>query len=166
MTARQSGDSFRPDIEGLRALAVLLVVGGHCGISVRRFACHTVVNPMRTAASLEGWRLVTLLRPALPPFDIPACVGRRVVHAESCDFDASVALNEAAFSAERAAADGLANVQFLDMNDLICPGSICPATQHDLIVYRDENHLTGTFAGTLAPPLRMRLFQLLKSNSP
>src|SRR3984957_18999238 len=33
MTARQSGNPFRPDIEGLRSVAVLLVVGCHCGIS-------------------------------------------------------------------------------------------------------------------------------------
>jgi peptidoglycan/LPS O-acetylase OafA/YrhL len=33
MTPRHSGDSFRPDLEGLRGVAVLLVVGCHCGIS-------------------------------------------------------------------------------------------------------------------------------------
>src|ERR1700733_13901895 len=29
----KSGDGFRPDVEGLRGVAVLLVVGCHCGIS-------------------------------------------------------------------------------------------------------------------------------------
>src|ERR1700733_9494061 len=33
MTGRQPGNAFRPDIEGLRAVAILLVVGCHCGIS-------------------------------------------------------------------------------------------------------------------------------------
>jgi hypothetical protein len=32
-----------------------------------------------------------------------------------------------------------------------------------VIVYRDENHLTGTFAEMLAPVVRTRLFQLLRS---
>lgn len=116
--------------------------------------------------SRAGVPVVVLRDTPLPPFNIPACVARHVVSGLSCDFDASAALNDAAFSAERGAADGLANVYFLDMNDLICPGRLCPAIQHELPVYRDENHLTGSYAGTLAPTLRTRLFQLLKSNSP
>jgi peptidoglycan/LPS O-acetylase OafA/YrhL len=116
--------------------------------------------------SRAGVPIVVLRDTPLPPFNIPACVARRVVSGQSCDFDASAALNEAAFSSERAAADGLANVYFLDMNDLICPGRLCPATQHGLPVYRDENHLTGTFAGTLAPTLRTRLFELIGGKSP
>jgi hypothetical protein len=47
------------------------------------------------------------------------------------------------------------------MNDLVCPGRSCPATQHELLVYRDENHLTGAFAESLAPMVRTRVFQLL-----
>lgn len=116
--------------------------------------------------SRAGVPIVVLRDTPLPPFNIPACVARRVVSGQSCDFDASAALNEAAFSSERAAADSLAHVYFLDMNDLICPGRLCPATQHGLPVYRDENHLTGTFAGTLAPTLRTRLFELIGGKSP
>jgi SGNH domain (fused to AT3 domains) len=113
-----------------------------------------------------GVPVVVLRDTPLPPFNIPACVGRHVLSGLSGDFDASAALNDAAFRAERAAADGLANVYFLDMNDLICPGSVCLAIQHELPVYRDDNHLTGSYAGTLAPMLRTRLFELLKTNSP
>jgi peptidoglycan/LPS O-acetylase OafA/YrhL len=116
--------------------------------------------------SPAGVPIVVLRDTPLPPFNIPACIARAVgrPHAgESCDFDASVALNEAAFSAERASADGLTNIYFLDMNDLICPGSSCPATQREVIVYRDENHLTGAFAEMLAPMVRTRLFQLLRN---
>jgi len=112
-----------------------------------------------------GVPIVLLRDTPLPPFNIPGCVARRVVRGKSCDFDAFKALNGAAFAAERAAADGLRNIYFLDMDDLICPGSFCPATQAGLPVYRDENHLTGTFAETLAPSLRARLFKLLGNTS-
>jgi peptidoglycan/LPS O-acetylase OafA/YrhL len=117
--------------------------------------------------SRAGVPIVILRDTPLPPYNIPACVAQREVgklHTpESCDFDASVALNNEAFFAEQSAADGLANVYFLDLSDLICPARFCPATQHGLIVYRDENHLTATYAESLAPVIRMRLFQLLRN---
>jgi peptidoglycan/LPS O-acetylase OafA/YrhL len=161
-------------IVAIRPSAV--VMASYTGATFRGFRTEAPISTeelrLGTRRTLEelsraGVPIVVLRDTPLPPFDIPACVARReLLHlhaAESCDFDASVALNEAAFSAERAAADGLANIYFLDLSDLICPGSSCPATQHGLLVYRDDNHLTGTFAETLAPTVRTRLFQLLRN---
>ncbi len=117
--------------------------------------------------SHAGIPVVVIRDTPIPPFNIPACIVRRefprLPARESCDFDASIALNAAAFSAERAAAEGLANVHFLDLSDLICPGTSCPAILHGLVVYRDENHLAGKFAQSLAPMMRARLVQLLQS---
>jgi len=113
-----------------------------------------------------GVPIVVLRDTPQPPFDVPGCLLREVGRsqaAESCEFDASMALNQATSSAEQAAADGLTNIYFIDMNDLICPGSSCLAIQHELVVYRDDNHLTGKFAESLAPSLRTRLFQLLRN---
>jgi peptidoglycan/LPS O-acetylase OafA/YrhL len=159
-------------IVAIRPSAV--VMASYNGATLRGFGTEAPIfteeirlGTRRTLDKLSraGVPIVVLRDTPLPPFDIPACVARRELpqrHAgESCDFDASAALNEAAFSAERAAADGLANVYFLDLSDLICPGSSCPATQHGQLIYRDNNHLTGTFAETLAPTVRTRLFQLL-----
>jgi hypothetical protein len=60
----------------------------------------------------------------------------------------------------------MGNIFFLDLGDLICPGQLCTATQGGLPVYRDEDHLTGQFAQTLAPALRTRLFQILRNARP
>jgi hypothetical protein len=110
---------------------------------------------------------VVLLRDSpLPPFDVPVCIARNTPKpdaAGNCRFDPAVALDAAAYSAEQAASAGLPNVYFLDMTDQICPGNSCPAMRHGLIVYRDDNHLTGTFAGSLAPVLRTRFFGLLRN---
>jgi hypothetical protein len=111
-----------------------------------------------------GIPVVVLRDTPLPPFDIPNClarhVGGRLAAQKQCDFDATVALNATAFAAEHSAADGLPNIYFLDMNDLICPGIRCEATREPWIVYRDKDHLTGSFAQSLAPMLQARLFQL------
>lgn len=153
-----------------------IVMASYNGATIR--ADPATETPMSTEEIRLGTRrtlenlkpadvpIVVLRDTPLPPFNIPVCVARALGRPQavaSCDFDASVAMNEAAFAAERSAADGLTNVFFLDMNDLICPGTSCPARQHEVIVYRDENHLTGTFAEMLAPVVRTRLFQLLRS---
>jgi len=110
---------------------------------------------------------VVLLRDSpIPPFDVPQCIARNTPKpdaAASCGFDPAGALDAAAFAAEQAAAAGLPNVYFLDMTDQICPRNSCPAMHHGLIVYRDDNHLTGSFAESLAPVLRARLFDLLRN---
>ena len=111
-----------------------------------------------------GVPIIVLRDTPLPPFNIPACVARLIDRHQpggSCDFDATAALNEAAFSAERAAADGLSQIYFLDMDDLICPAKYCPASQDGVPIYRDLNHMTATYTETLAPAMRKRLFALL-----
>jgi peptidoglycan/LPS O-acetylase OafA/YrhL len=115
--------------------------------------------------SRAGAPIVVLRDTPLPPFNIPYCVARRLGRPHSggsCNFDAAVALNETAFSAEQAAAGGLTDIHFLDMDDLICPGKYCPATRNGVPIYRDSSHMTATFTETLAPVLRVRLFPLLR----
>jgi peptidoglycan/LPS O-acetylase OafA/YrhL len=115
-----------------------------------------------------GIPIIVLRDTPLPPFDIPACVIRlidRPQPGKSCDFEALFALNGATYLAEQRAADGLTQTYFLDMDDLICPGKYCPATQHGVPIYRDLNHMTATFTETLAPALRTRLSALLRGAS-
>jgi peptidoglycan/LPS O-acetylase OafA/YrhL len=115
--------------------------------------------------SAAGLRVVVLRDSPLPPFEVPACLGRAIGRGRStadlCEFDAPRALNAAAFEAERAAGEGLSNVYYLDMDDLICPGASCPAVRDGRIVYRDENHLVGSYAESLAGELATRLSRLL-----
>jgi peptidoglycan/LPS O-acetylase OafA/YrhL len=112
-----------------------------------------------------GLRVVVLRDSPLPPFDVPACMGRAIGRAhptgDPCAFDASEALNAPAFAAERAAAEGLTEVSYLDLDDLICPGAVCPAVQLGRIVYRDDDHLAGSYAESLAGELATRLARVL-----
>jgi peptidoglycan/LPS O-acetylase OafA/YrhL len=49
------------------------------------------------------------------------------------------------------------NVTFLDHSDYICEDDVCPAEIGGVIVYMDDNHLTASFASTLAPILEQEL---------
>lgn len=42
---------------------------------------------------------------------------------------------------------------FVDLSGTLCPGDWCPAIMGDMYVYMDNNHLTSTFSGTLAPAM-------------
>lgn len=57
----------------------------------------------------------------------------------------------------QAAAEPFPNVRMLDLNPLICPTGRCMAEMDGRIVYRDNQHLTATFAASLAPALRSLL---------
>lgn len=43
-----------------------------------------------------------------------------------------------------------ANVRFLDIADTVCDGAFCPAEIGNVLVYMDDNHLSATYAATMA----------------
>lgn len=49
------------------------------------------------------------------------------------------------------------NVAFLDTADLLCDAVRCPAEVGNVLVYMDDNHVSGTFAATLAPVIDQKL---------
>lgn len=54
------------------------------------------------------------------------------------------------------------NVIFADLTDYFCNETICPPVIGNIIVYRDNNHITAEYAKTLAVPLRDHLAEALK----
>jgi len=117
-----------------------------------------------TAAQL---RIVALRDTPLPGFDIPTCLARSVSHswypAGSCAMDKSASLDPELFEAEKTAARDLPDVHFLDMTDVLCGDNLCQTVQNGAIMYRDNNHLTGSFAASLAPTLEARLLPILSA---
>jgi peptidoglycan/LPS O-acetylase OafA/YrhL len=43
------------------------------------------------------------------------------------------------------------NVRFLDLADHVCDGAFCPAVIGNVLVYLDDNHLTASYARSMAP---------------
>ncbi|HYW76980.1 MAG TPA: acyltransferase family protein, partial [Gammaproteobacteria bacterium] len=56
------------------------------------------------------------------------------------------------------AASGFPNVKTIDMTRFICPHKLCHAELDGKIVFRDDEHLTASFAKTLTPDLDRKLF--------
>ena len=97
------------------------------------------------------------------PMDGPDCLaeyaGRPAWLPENkgCSFPLEDAQADAIYASIVQAAKPLANVGVIDMSDQICSGGICNAQKNGMVVFRDSQHMTATFAASLAPALRERL---------
>jgi hypothetical protein len=115
----------------------------------------------QTLQALAGLRVVVMRDTPYFPYNVPTCLARIARHAwylhGSCEVDRSTALNPAVFEAEQAGARGLPHVYFLDLTDLVCQRDNCSPMRGDTIIYRDDAHLTGYFAGQQMPALNLAL---------
>ncbi len=93
------------------------------------------------------------------PFDGPSCVAPRSVlyqalsGASRCTAPAYTPRDDAVFQWLRTAAASFPNVHAIDMTDSVCPGGVCHAELDGKIVFRDDQHMTASFARSLAPAL-------------
>ena len=98
---------------------------------------------------------VAVIRDLPPsPRNIPDCVSESLNNLEACTFRPDRAHLE---SPDNRAAVGVDGVKLIDLTPLVCPRGLCRAVIGDALVFRDYDHLTPTFAATLAPMLDQQL---------
>jgi peptidoglycan/LPS O-acetylase OafA/YrhL len=85
---------------------------------------------------------------------VVACVLREGDASPRCRAPAATKLAPVNPAAPLAAIDGLT---LIDLTDRICPAGECVPSVGNVWVYLDDNHLTKTYAATLAPVLAQRL---------
>jgi peptidoglycan/LPS O-acetylase OafA/YrhL len=103
----------------------------------------------------QWWRLADLGIPVLAvrdnprfAFDVPDCVRRQGREGDPCGVD-----RDSVYAADPPYAhlDVPPNVSFLDLADHVCDDTRCPAEIGNVLVYLDDNHLTASYATTMAP---------------
>ena len=105
------------------------------------------------------------------PFDGPACVAPRswlytaIKGNNLCTSPAHTMRSDNVFGWLQTAASGFHNVHLIDLTDAICPGNTCHAEIGNEIVFRDDQHMTATFAASLAPKLARALGMRMSSKS-
>lgn len=107
---------------------------------------------------------IVILRstPALP-FDGPGCLAPRstlyryLVGSNACAARVRDKHGEDVFHWLDAAARRFPNARVVDMTDAICPSGVCRAELNEMVVFRDSQHLTATFAESLSRTLEERL---------
>ena len=101
-----------------------------------------------------------------PGFSVPACISRHLWRqqdhdAETCAFQREPAFGAEVFSAQVEAAQAFGNVQVIDLTAEICPAQRCPVMRDGQVIYRDSNHLSGSFVRFLQPPFDAQLMRAL-----
>jgi peptidoglycan/LPS O-acetylase OafA/YrhL len=97
-----------------------------------------------------GVRVIALRDTPRPKIDIPDCISGHREDLMQCTFD-RVSANGNGQSMVQAAE--MAEVPLIDLNDAICPTDLCAPIIGHVIVYADDNHITATYASSLAPRL-------------
>ncbi|MGW8482805.1 acyltransferase family protein [Microbacterium sp. NPDC055903] len=88
---------------------------------------------------------------------VPECLVMHPADPASCGRDREDALAEVS---PFTIAEGIpANTVEIDLSDALCDDDRCEAVIGNIVAYRDQHHLTATFAQTLAPVLREQLEQ-------
>ena len=95
-----------------------------------------------------------------PGKDMASCVAQNTDNPSSCDVTRA-ALDKPMYDVGMTR--GINGAHGVDLTDVICDVSTCPATHGKYLVYRDTNHLTATFAKALEPYLAKSLVPLVTS---
>ncbi|TCK26415.1 acyltransferase family protein [Pseudonocardia endophytica] len=90
-----------------------------------------------------------------PGFNVPDCVSREGRHSGACDLPRDGYYHS--LPPWSTVPDVPPNVSFLDVADLVCDPQHCPSEVGNVLVYLDDNHLTATYAATLAPAMGRHL---------
>ncbi|HET6907869.1 MAG TPA: acyltransferase family protein [Mycobacteriales bacterium] len=97
-----------------------------------------------------------------PTVDVAACLDQHRKNASTCSPKRNDAMWAADMLADRELAAHTAHTEMIDFDPQICPGNPCPVVTDDgLIMYRDQSHLTATYAMRFSSQLGRRLAALM-----
>lgn len=106
----------------------------------------------RLVAQLRATGAAVLVLGSIPDphTDVPVCLSEHLDDSTACAPARPDALNDLGIAAEQAATIS-GGGQYADLTSLFCTPSDCPLVIGDNLVFRDDNHLTVSYAETLAP---------------
>lgn len=113
------------------------------------------------AVERAGTPVATIAETPLLPFEAPACLLENPDDPTACEEPRAEALKDAGVVAEAAQRSDAA---FVDLTEHFCGPDSCPPIQGEMLVYRDDHHLTATYARSLAPSLESALTEALTSD--
>jgi hypothetical protein len=102
-----------------------------------------------------GARVAVMIDIPHAPFNVSDCVSENLGSLSECTFDEADSLNPPRFDvpAARATPDATA----IDIRPVMCPDGLCRGVIGNVLVYRETNHITGTFSATLSRYIEQRL---------
>ncbi|WP_125100578.1 acyltransferase family protein [Leucobacter chromiireducens] len=104
----------------------------------------------------SGTRVAVLIDTPYMNSRVPDCLAQNQDNPSACSTPRDVALPKTRTQLTEAAAT-VPGVSLIDLTDLICPGEACAPIVGDVLVYRDQHHLSASYSRSLAPFLEERL---------
>jgi peptidoglycan/LPS O-acetylase OafA/YrhL len=85
------------------------------------------------------------------PFRVPACLIAKGQGTKACDVPLVETSEVAPYNdVIRGLPRRARGVHVIDTTPIICPGKVCPAIMNNIVVHRDDDHLSATFARSVA----------------
>jgi hypothetical protein len=112
----------------------------------------------RLLAKVPGAKAIIADTP-ISRYNVPTCLSSHRSDERPCETDRTFALGASPGVVEQTAANVL-GATLIDMTGIICPksdGSTCPVVIDGMIVYRDNQHMTATFAASMRETLEASL---------
>lgn len=82
---------------------------------------------------------------------------RQLLGPSLCQSNAINPKSDEIFEALKLASQSFPNVTMLDLNQSVCPDNQCAAERDDLVVFRDNQHLSASFVESLVPEFKQQL---------
>ena len=108
-----------------------------------------------------GIKVIAVRDTPYPGFPVAECVELRGAGARACSRPRQRML--AARNPAESIADLPSDVTLLDFTRYFCPDDNCPPVVGNVLVYRDDNHITRTYMRTLSPVVERELLSILPS---
>jgi hypothetical protein len=106
--------------------------------------------------SSAGLPILALKDSPQPDQKMPACL----ISGKDCLLPTESALG---FDAQVRSAAAVPSVRLVDFDYIFCDAKNCLPVIGHVVVYRDDNHITDTFARSLAPFIEVEIKKLLKN---
>jgi SGNH domain (fused to AT3 domains) len=159
-------------VERIQAQRPALVILGMSRRYAQDFQFTTYGPPWltsltRTVAQIHATGATVLVLGPIPDplTSVPTCLSAHLDSASACAPDRTNALNAAGITAEQAAT-AAGGGYYADLSSLFCTASRCPVIIGDNLVFRDDNHLTTSYAHWLAPVISAHINQAMANNAP
>lgn len=111
-----------------------------------RDGLQTTINELRRI----GAEPVLFADTPYPGRDVPTCLSSNINSVQSCTLAVSKSFRED-IAEVRTDLSVENNVALLQTQDWFCTRAVCPTIVGNILVYRDDNHVTTTYAEFLAP---------------
>jgi peptidoglycan/LPS O-acetylase OafA/YrhL len=101
-------------------------------------------------------KIAVIVDTPISAHDMPVCLSRHLDDVSKCSTPRATGA-PADYATLEQTATAASGATLVDMTDAFCNAQVCPAIINDMIVFRDTQHMTATFAASLADLLFSRL---------